>query len=548
MVHEVALLFALLFAADAHAGLPPTFTKIQGDSVPIFTTSIDFSSFFQGTHTGPKLSLVNFIGNAATATQLFTTPTQCTGAQFATGIQANGNANCSTPSAGSGSPGGSTTQVQYNNAGLFGGADQMTWDSTNHRLTLGDGTAGALTPALLMSWATNGKYVVNKSGSVESFWGTDAGGTELGNFSDHDVAIRSNNTDRVHIYSGASAGRLDLNDSDIRVTANGTVKLGASNLIAFDTTNNYESIGTSTLDSPLHIGAGTNATIANPTININFNDTAQHGVALRNTNVSGFQIIDSTQYTLGTLLANPLVIRTNNSDRLTFDGTNGNATLASSSSASSGTFVGVNITPTYNQTSTASATDIQINRTETSVGSGNQKFIDMQVSGSSKAYFLHDGSLIANTLEGTSLQTVANNAALGIQTLRTYNAAGDGVTVFGTSNGITNSSGTFVGVDIKPQYNQTATAAATDLKINRAGTTGTGTQKLIDAQVAGVSEFQVFPNGTAALKVQGAGSTPTCSATFDGALALTSAYVLCVCKGGSSSWVKTSDGSTACTF
>ncbi len=38
----------------------------------------------------------NFAGNADTATQLSTAPTQCNGS-FATGIQANGNANCSTP-------------------------------------------------------------------------------------------------------------------------------------------------------------------------------------------------------------------------------------------------------------------------------------------------------------------------------------------------------------------------------------------------------------------------------------------------------------------
>jgi hypothetical protein len=37
-------------------------------------------------------------GNAATATALASTPTQCTGSNYATGIAANGNANCSTPS------------------------------------------------------------------------------------------------------------------------------------------------------------------------------------------------------------------------------------------------------------------------------------------------------------------------------------------------------------------------------------------------------------------------------------------------------------------
>jgi hypothetical protein len=36
-------------------------------------------------------------GNAATATALAATPTQCSGSQFATGVAASGNANCSTP-------------------------------------------------------------------------------------------------------------------------------------------------------------------------------------------------------------------------------------------------------------------------------------------------------------------------------------------------------------------------------------------------------------------------------------------------------------------
>jgi hypothetical protein len=39
----------------------------------------------------------NTTGNAATATALAATPTQCTGSQFATGVAASGNANCATP-------------------------------------------------------------------------------------------------------------------------------------------------------------------------------------------------------------------------------------------------------------------------------------------------------------------------------------------------------------------------------------------------------------------------------------------------------------------
>lgn len=39
-----------------------------------------------------------------------------------------------------------------------------------------------------------------------------------------------------------------------------------------------------------------------------------------------------------------------------------------------------------------------------------------------------------------------------------------------------------------------------------------------------------------------------CTATVDGAIALTSTYMTCVCKGGTSTWVRTADGSTACSW
>lgn len=39
-----------------------------------------------------------------------------------------------------------------------------------------------------------------------------------------------------------------------------------------------------------------------------------------------------------------------------------------------------------------------------------------------------------------------------------------------------------------------------------------------------------------------------CDASHDAVIALTSQYTTCVCKGGSTSWVRTTDGSTACTW
>lgn len=61
---------------------------------------------------------------------------------------------------------------------------------------------------------------------------------------------------------------------------------------------------------------------------------------------------------------------------------------------------------------------------------------------------------------------------------------------------LTNSTGTMVTFAIRPTYNQTSVAAATDLLINRTQTAiGSGAQLLIDAQVATVSKFNVTNAG-----------------------------------------------------
>lgn len=44
-------------------------------------------------------------------------------------------------SGGGGTPGGSNTQIQFNNSGAFGGSANLTWDNTNSRLSVGGSAA-----------------------------------------------------------------------------------------------------------------------------------------------------------------------------------------------------------------------------------------------------------------------------------------------------------------------------------------------------------------------------------------------------------------------
>lgn len=62
------------------------------------------------------------------------------------------------------------------------------------------------------------------------------------------------------------------------------------------------------------------------------------------------------------------------------------------SNLTSGSFNMVGITPTYNQSSgTAANTDLLVNRTETAVGSGSQRLLDLQVGSTSRLYILNTG-------------------------------------------------------------------------------------------------------------------------------------------------------------
>lgn len=77
------------------------------------------------------------------------------------------------------SPGGSSGNIQYNNAGVFGGSANNTWDNANQRLTLG---GGANTSKQL--WTEKGVYFNCSPGNGEqvTIGGTANPGTNKGQF------------------------------------------------------------------------------------------------------------------------------------------------------------------------------------------------------------------------------------------------------------------------------------------------------------------------------------------------------------------------------
>lgn len=99
----------------------------------------------------------------------------------------------------------------------------------------------------------------------------------------------------------------------------------------------------------------------------------------------------------------------------------------------------VAITPTYNQSSgTAANTDLLINRTETAVGSGSQRLIDLQTGGTSRFYITAGGASGRATQEVFTQNTAptctsANNCGTGNGTFATGSSDVAGSVTLGTT-------------------------------------------------------------------------------------------------------------------
>lgn len=109
--------------------------------------------------------------------------------------------------------------------------------------------------------------------------------------------------------------------------------------------------------------------------------------------------------------------------------------IVSTHSNASGANVSLAITPTFNQTGTGAATDLLINRTQTSLGSGNQRFVSCQVAGSDRWYVRNDGLEVGPAFTVATLPVApptGSRAHVTDATAPTYNGAltgGGAVTV-----------------------------------------------------------------------------------------------------------------------
>ena len=139
----------------------------------------------------------------------------------------------------------------------------------------------------------------------------------------------------------------------------------------------------------------------------------------------------------------------------------------------------------------------------------NAFLLNLRYNGATKASIATDGEL---TLLGDIVATGLEPSAYGSLSINSEGSPYGGTAVSIGTGTHTNSSGVITTIAISPTLNQSGTAGATDLLINRTETAvGSGVQLLADFQVGGVSKFNVSNIGVRTIR----GATNNCIITID---------------------------------
>ena len=115
-------------------------------------------------------------------------------------------------SGGTGTPGGSDTQIQYNNAGAFGGVSNLTWNGTTLRAT------GSFTGSFRGNLIGSASVATSASFAVSASWAPGSGGSGT---------VNSGVANYLAYYDSTAASISDINTSGAGVKTNSVVYDGS---------------------------------------------------------------------------------------------------------------------------------------------------------------------------------------------------------------------------------------------------------------------------------------------------------------------------------
>jgi hypothetical protein len=252
----------------------------------------------RGTNTGSDTEFVNVnLHNGQATLNRYTGSGAFPGTAAATlAVDSSGNIITITGGGGATSPGGSNTQIQYNNAGAFGGVSTLTFDGTTLRATgsFTGSLVGALTGtasfATSASFASTASFVSNAFTQNGNSFGAQA---LLGTNDTQNLAFETNNAIRMFI---SSSGRIGVNTTSPReqFEVNGPIlsRSGDPLFVMQDTTNadnNALYVG-AFWENAFPISYGTFAINRNPSNGVHFN-TARASAQINLESSSSYGVI-----------------------------------------------------------------------------------------------------------------------------------------------------------------------------------------------------------------------------------------------------------------
>lgn len=282
-----------------------------------------------------------------------------------------------------GTPGGSTTQLQYNNAGSFGGISGATTNGTAVTYSAGNLIAGDVTASGsggLLLQANNGTDVAllgAGGGSGATFYG----GVNIAG----ELTVDTNT-----LYVDATNNRVGLlTTAPTHTLTLGSTSTGIALYNTADQTTNYERLRMYWTSNVSYLnqesaGSGSNRSLV-----------------VRSTATSGTTAdITFNRAATSHMIAASAVSSTGETTFRVVPAMTGTSTIP----------IGLAVAPTINQSSTAGYTALLVNPTETTTGSGSKLLADFQVGGVSKFSVTNAA---VTTISNTSGQTFTFSPVLG---------------------------------------------------------------------------------------------------------------------------------------
>ena len=411
----------------------------------------------EGANVVASANRINFVGNGVVASNV------------------GGVATITISGGGNGTPGGTNTQVQFNDAGVFGGNAGFTFNKTSTTLTanniVASSTANLGAVANVTILGGNANYILTTDGSGVLSWANLAGGG-IGN-----IAAGGANTQVQYNDNGILGGNpgMTFNELTSTLTANNfvatsTANLGdASNVTVLGGTNGYylQTDGAGNLTWGPGSNSTGNGSVAGANTQVQFNDEGNFGAVAgftfnkTSTTLTANNIVASSTADLGAV-GNVTITGGSANFILTTDGT-GNLSWANLSSAGNIAAGGANTQVQYNDngilggnpaftfdegTTVITANNLTVTSI-TSLGAVANVHID---GGNANFVLTTDGT---GNLSWTNGSSISNVAAGGANTQVQYNDNGilggnpaftfdEGTTVI-TANNLTVSSITRLG-------------------------------------------------------------------------------------------------------